>query len=96
MVAPWVEVLGQQYSPLLPPVVFGVTALVAGALALLLPETRGQALPYTIEQVRLIQMKGSSQTHPYLSGGETETEGAKLVAKRRCCGPSQAMRGGCL
>ena len=53
MVAPWVEVLGQQYSPLLPPVVFGVTALVAGALALLLPETRGQALPYTIEQVRV-------------------------------------------
>ena len=56
MVAPWVEVLGQQYSPLLPPVVFGVTALVAGALALLLPETRGQALPYTIEQVRVIEM----------------------------------------
>ena len=57
MVAPWVEVLGQQYSPLLPPVVFGVTALVAGALALLLPETRGQALPYTIEQVRVIERK---------------------------------------
>ena len=52
MVAPWVEVLGRQVSPLIPPVVFGVTALVAGALALLLPETRGQALPYTIEQVR--------------------------------------------
>ena len=56
MVAPWVEVLGRQYSPLIPPVVFGVTALVAGALALLLPETRGQALPYTIEQVRLTEM----------------------------------------
>ena len=51
MAAPWVGMLGGEVSPLIPPVVFGVTALVAGALALLLPETRGRELPYTIEQV---------------------------------------------
>ena len=31
----------------------------------------------------------SSQSDHYLSGGETETEGAKLVANRSCCGSSQ-------
>ena len=76
------EVLGRQVSPLIPPVVFGVTALVAGALALLLPETRGQALPYTIEQVRARGGRVITHTDHYLSGGETETESAKLVAKR--------------
>ena len=80
MVAPWVEVLGQQHSPLIPPLVFGVTALVAGATALLLPETRGQALPYTIEQVKL--RRWTSRTNPCHSGGETETDGADLVAER--------------
>ena len=56
MAAPWVGVLGGEVSPLIPPVVFGVTALVAGALALLLPETRGRELPYTIEQVGRTQI----------------------------------------
>lgn len=73
MVAPWVEVLGRQVSPLIPPVVFGVTALVAGALALLLPETRGQALPYTIEQVSREWRHREEGHQIFLSGGETDT-----------------------
>ena len=34
----------------LPVILFGVTSIAAGLLALLLPETKGKALPDTIEQ----------------------------------------------
>ena len=68
MAAPWVGMLGGEVSPLIPPVVFGVTALVAGALALLLPETRGRELPYTIEQVGGAQIIVIIITHFICSG----------------------------
>ena len=32
MVAPWVELLGKNYHPNIPPVIFGITAIVAGLL----------------------------------------------------------------
>ena len=34
----------------LPVILFGVTSILAGLLALLLPETRGKSLPYSVEQ----------------------------------------------
>ncbi|XP_019411941.1 PREDICTED: solute carrier family 22 member 20-like, partial [Crocodylus porosus] len=50
MVAPLVLV-GGQYHPVLPPLVFGVTPVLAGAAACFLPEMRDVPLMDTIEQV---------------------------------------------
>ena len=49
MIAPWIEMLGKNYHPYIPAIVFGVNALLAGTLAIMLPETHGRDLPYTIE-----------------------------------------------
>ena len=43
------ENLGKNYHPYIPAIVFGVNALLAGILAIMLPETHGRDLPYTIE-----------------------------------------------
>ena len=56
MVAPWIELAGKHYHPHIPPIVFGASALVAGSLALLLPETRGKELPDTIEQAEKLEL----------------------------------------
>ena len=48
MVAPQVVLLGDYLTPA-PFLIFGVVSLIAGALALFLPETLGQPLPQTIE-----------------------------------------------
>lgn len=50
MVAPLVLV-GGQYHSVLPPLVFGVTPVLAGAAACFLPEMRDVPLMDTIEQV---------------------------------------------
>ena len=41
---------GAQAYRYLPVILFGATSIIAGLLALLLPETKGKALPDTIEQ----------------------------------------------
>ena len=56
MVAPWVEMLGKHHHPHLPPIVFGCTALLASVLALVLPETYGTQLPYTIEEAETLEL----------------------------------------
>ena len=56
MVAPWVEMLGQRYNPNIPSIIFGSTALLAGLLAILLPETQGIQLPYTLEEAETLEM----------------------------------------
>ena len=56
MVAPWIELAGRHYHPHIPPIVFGASALVAGGLALLLPETRDQELPDTLEQAEKLEL----------------------------------------
>ncbi|XP_064650338.1 organic cation transporter protein-like [Lineus longissimus] len=54
MVSPYIASLGDLivgiYGVVLPMTIFGVIALVAGVLAIFLPETMGEALPDTIEQ----------------------------------------------
>lgn len=50
MVAPYVGSLGKYVDPVLPIVIFGLTAFIAGILALFLPETQGKKLPDTIEE----------------------------------------------
>ena len=56
MVAPWVEMLGKHQHPHLPPIIFGSTALLASVLALVLPETFGTQLPYTIEEAETLEL----------------------------------------
>ncbi|XP_078577475.1 organic cation transporter protein-like isoform X1 [Branchiostoma floridae x Branchiostoma japonicum] len=48
VVAPFINLLGVYWTPM-PYVIFGGTSVAAGLLALLLPETKGKALPATIE-----------------------------------------------
>ena len=40
----------KDYVPSLPSILFGSSAVLAGLLALLLPETRGRKLPQTLEE----------------------------------------------
>ena len=56
MVAPWVELLGKHYHPKIPTIIFGGTAVLAGILAIILPETHGIELPYTIEEAEKLEM----------------------------------------
>ena len=56
MVAPWVELLGKQYHRNIPSIIFGSTALLAGILAIILPETHGIELPYTLEEAEKLEM----------------------------------------
>ena len=46
-----VTVLQSNVNPLVPTLVFGVTSLVAGGLALRLPETKGKHLPQTLDEL---------------------------------------------
>ena len=55
MVAPWVELLGK-YHPNIPTIIFGSTAVLAGILAISLPETQGIELPYTLEEAEKLEM----------------------------------------
>ena len=48
MVAPQVVLLGDYLRPI-PYIIFGTVSLIAGGLALFLPETLGQPLPQTID-----------------------------------------------
>ncbi|XP_075426047.1 solute carrier family 22 member 20-like [Ascaphus truei] len=50
MVAPLVLIL-REFSPFLPPVCFGATAILAGCVTLLLPETHNYPLPESVEDV---------------------------------------------
>ena len=56
MVAPWVELLGRKYHRNIPSLIFGSTAIVAGILAIMLPETHGIELPYTLEEAEKLEM----------------------------------------
>ena len=57
MLAPWIEMLGKNYHPYIPAIVFGSNALLAGLLAIALPETQGRELPYTIEEAEKLDLK---------------------------------------
>jgi len=48
--APYIAIYGGKAYRHLPVILFGVTSILAGLLALLLPETKGKSLPDTIEQ----------------------------------------------
>lgn len=56
MLAPFVASLAIS-SPLLPPIVFGVTTIAGAAIVLLLPETNGTALPETLEDGEMFGKK---------------------------------------
>ena len=49
ILAPFILLLGNYWEPL-PVIFFGVNAITAGLLALLLPETLGTSLPQTLEE----------------------------------------------
>ena len=49
VIAPLILIFGEYWQPL-PLIVFGSLAVIAGLLVLLLPETKGQSLPETIEE----------------------------------------------
>ena len=53
MVSPLIFLAEDKWAPL-PFVIFGLSALSAGLLTLLLPETRGRNLPETIEEAEAI------------------------------------------
>ncbi|XP_046573280.1 organic cation transporter protein-like [Haliotis rubra] len=65
---------GEQALPL---VVFGVTAVLAGGLALALPETLNRKLPETVEDAKQI---GSSTKHKYKMRTEDQAESVFTVA----------------
>lgn len=48
--APYISLYGGKAYRYLPVILFGVTSIIAGLLALLLPETKGKSLPDTIEE----------------------------------------------
>ena len=56
ILAPWVELLGKTYHPYIPAVIFGGNALLAGLLAVWLPETQGRELAYTIEESEMLEL----------------------------------------
>lgn len=56
ILAPWVGLLGKTYHPYIPAIIFGGNALLAGFLAVWLPETQGRDLPYTIEDSEMLEM----------------------------------------
>lgn len=62
LVAPFVPLL-KRISTILPLLVFGAFAFVAGVFALLLPETLGTKLPDTIEEAENIGKKADETTH---------------------------------
>ena len=49
IIAPLLLIFGDYWAPL-PYIIFGASSLIAGLLVLLLPETKGQTLPETIEE----------------------------------------------
>jgi hypothetical protein len=51
-----------QFSKFLPLGLFGVVALVAGVLSLLLPETKGLALPTTIKEAEALSHRPNKIT----------------------------------
>ncbi|XP_043232281.1 organic cation transporter protein-like [Amphibalanus amphitrite] len=61
IVAPYVGTYGAQAYRYLPVILFGITSILAGLLALLLPETKGKALPDTIEQGEVFGTKLEGQ-----------------------------------
>ena len=56
ILAPWVGLLGKTFHPYIPAIIFGGNALLAGLLAVWLPETQGRDLPYTIEESELLEL----------------------------------------
>lgn len=56
MLAPFVASLAMS-SPILPPIIFGLTAIAGAASVLLLPETNGTALPESLEDGELFGKK---------------------------------------
>lgn len=51
---PFILLLGEKTFPSLPLYIFGLSALIAGLLVLLLPETTGKKLPESVEEAESI------------------------------------------
>ncbi|XP_072018558.1 organic cation transporter protein-like [Amphiura filiformis] len=56
ILAPLILILGEYWPPL-PLIIFGSSAIIAGLLALLFPETKGKTLPETIEEGEMFGKK---------------------------------------
>ena len=54
--APFVGSLDKVVNPTFPIVIFGITALVSGILALFLPETQNRRLPDTIDEGEAVKI----------------------------------------
>ncbi len=52
IIAPLILILGDYWQPL-PLLIFGTSSISAGLLVLILPETKGKALPETLEEGEL-------------------------------------------
>ncbi|XP_072018665.1 organic cation transporter protein-like [Amphiura filiformis] len=62
ILSPLITVLGDYWLPL-PSIIIGCFAVLAGLLALLLPETRGKNLPETIEEGEMFGKKIASNSN---------------------------------
>ncbi|XP_070567620.1 organic cation transporter protein-like [Ptychodera flava] len=74
ILAPQMLLLGNLWEPL-PLVVFGSTAVIAGLLTLLLPETLNKKLPETLEEGEAFGKKKKKQAENSMSIDEKDTNG---------------------
>ncbi|XP_072019159.1 organic cation transporter protein-like [Amphiura filiformis] len=71
ILAPLILVLGDYWKPL-PLIIFGACSISAGLLALILPETKGKALPETLQEGELFGKRHQTTTN----GNEEKQDGA--------------------
>ncbi|XP_072018557.1 organic cation transporter protein-like [Amphiura filiformis] len=63
ILAPLILILDEYWAPL-PIIIFGSSAIIAGLLVLLLPETKGKTLPETIEEGEMFGKKPKKSKEP--------------------------------
>ncbi|XP_037082089.1 organic cation transporter protein-like [Pollicipes pollicipes] len=81
--APYVAIYGGEAYKHLPVIMFGVTSILAGLLALLLPETKGKSLPDTVAQGEVF---GTSAEEQPLNKRSTSEDEGETRLHQRCAG----------
>ncbi|XP_049803713.1 organic cation transporter protein-like isoform X1 [Schistocerca nitens] len=81
IIAPYLNLLAGVWAPL-PQLLFGVLTLIAGVLALLLPETLNKTLPDTIEEGEKFGMKAAEDIEKAPAETAKKSSKAILIIKR--------------